>query len=259
MPVLFNPKIGQTDIGLGTGPGTLFSPFIDARDFDAASRAIFELANWVEDVEEPLQGAKEIARADMERRFIKQEDPFGIKWEDLTPATEIEKFKDVGFILPILTRTSALRDAATDEAAWFVRGDSVMFDTSGLPKYWKYHQQKGGRGAIKRLVRPKNSRMENIETTNTAPYTDETHNMHQRAFIGLSEMAEEEIEAYISSWLEAGLETAVVEFKGYQSPVFGIGSIYRGGTISRPAPGSHGRLQYRVSGAGFGGRFGPML
>jgi len=262
MPVLFNPKISQTDAGLGTGPGTLFSPFIDARDFDAASRAIFELANWIEDVEEPLLAAKEIARADMERRFIKQEDPFGIKWEPLTPATEVEKFKDVGFVLPILTRTRALRDAATAEAAWFVRGDSVMFDTSGLPGYWQYHQQKGGRGAIKRLVRPKNSKMENIETTNTAPYVDETHNMPQRAFIGLSEIAEEEIEAYIDAWLSAGMETAVVTYNRIQhSPSsFRFGQSFGGGTISSYYPGSHGKAQYRVTGPGIrGAQFGPMV
>lgn len=259
MPVLFNPKIGQTDAGLGTGPGTLFSPFIDARDFDAAARAIFELADWIEDVEEPLEVAKKIAINDMDRRFIKQEDPFGIKWEDLAPATEIEKFKDVGFVLPILTRTSALRDAATDEAAWFVRGDSVMFDTSELPSYWKYHQQKGGRGAIKRLTRPKNSKKFLEMYPASEPSVDESHAMPQRAFIGLSEMAEEGIESVIDAWVTAGLEKAVVKFKQHQTPQFGIGSVYRGGTVRSVAPGSHGRMQYRVSGPGFGGRFGPML
>jgi len=258
MPVLFNPRIGQTDAGLGTGPGTLFSPYIDARDFEAASRAIFELANWIEDVEEPLEAAKEIARNDMEKRFIKQEDPFGIKWENLTPATEVEKFKDVGFILPILTRTRALRDAATDEAAWFVRGDSVVFDTSGLPDYWKYHQQKGGRGAVKRVVRPRNSEMENISTLSTPPYIDKTHNMPQRAFIGLSETAEEEIEAFIDAWLSAGFQTAVVTYKKTTRSI-GIGSTYHGGTIQSVAPGSHGKLQFRVTGPGIrGAQFGPM-
>lgn len=253
MPVLFNPKIGQTDAGLGTGPGTLFSPFIDARDFDAAARAIFELANWIEDVEEPLEAAKKIAINDMEQRFIKQEDPFGVKWKDLTEATEIEKFKDVGFVLPILTRTSALRDAATDEAAWFVRGDSVMFDTSGLPKYWKYHQQKGGRGAIKRLVRPKNSRMDVIETLDTQPYIDKTHNMPQRAFIGLSEIAEEEIEAVIDAWVNAGMESALVTYKasggGSTSTVTGIIEEYM------VTSGAGGHLQHRNS----KGHWGKMV
>jgi hypothetical protein len=103
--------------------------------------------------------------------------------------------------------------------------------------------------------------MENIETTNTAPYVDETHNMPQRAFIGLSEMAEEEIEAYIDGWLSAGMETAVVTYNRVQhSPSsFRFGESFRGGTISSMFPGAGGKLQYRVSGKGYGGRFGPMV
>ena len=79
--------------------------------------------------------------------------------------------------------------------------------------------------------------------------------MPERRFIGLSEQARDEILVLTEAWLEAGLAQTVAPFKSSTR----FGESFRGGTISSMFPGAGGKLQYRVSGTGFGGRFGPMV
>jgi hypothetical protein len=216
----------------------------DTSDLDAAAIALYRFANYIDD-EEVLQGAKRIAMDDMERRFDSEIDPFGKKWRHLTPKYEEQKARDGFPVRPILTRTHALRDAATSESAWSVSGESVWFHTDGLPGYWEAHEK----GAPSRTYH----RDVDGETRESGYYGG----LPQRRFIGLSEEAREEILALMGAWLEAGLAQTVAPFKSESIARFG--ESYRGGIISSMFPGAGGKLQYRVSGKGYGGRFGPMV
>jgi hypothetical protein len=243
--------------------GSIAAPFIDSRDFDRAARAIFEMAEWIEDTSTPLLEAREIARHDMDRRFSTQIDPLGKPWEKLSRFYATEKQNAVGFVLPILTREGALHSAAIDESAWFIEGDSVMFSTANLPDYWAYHQQELGRFPKFKTMSTKRTVMKRgvwrgkigvwpVKTKYDISYQE--HGMPQRAFIGLSEEAQEKIALAIDRWFTLGIDSAVV---GYKSS--GGGSITSSVSITEMfpivAPGSHGKPQRRTS----GGLFGPMV
>lgn len=211
------------------------STYFDTSDLDAAAIAIHRFANYIDDGE-VLQGAKRIAMDDMKRRFDTELDPTGAMWTELTESYQRQKAEDNFQVHPILTRTRALREAATSEEAWSVSGESVWFHTGGLPPYWEAHEI--GRDFI--------------EGPN-GPYGG----MPERRFIGLSEEARDEILALVGIWIEDGLAQTVAPFKSRSTTRFG--ESFRGGIIFSMFPGAGGKLQYRVSGKGYGGRFGPMV
>ena len=213
----------------------------DTSDLDRAAIALHRFANYIDD-EEVLQGAKRIAMDDMKRRFETETDPDGAMWTELTESYQRQKAEDGFQVHPILSRTyhkgntNSLRSAATSESAWSVSGESVWFHTDGLPPYWEVIE--GGRDFIE---------------GDNGPYGF----MPERRFIGLSNEARDEILALTGAWLEAGLAQTVAPFPF--KPTTRFGESFRGGTISSMFPGAGGKLQYRVSGKGYGGRFGPMV
>ena len=217
----------------------------DTSDLDEAAIAIHRFANYIDD-EEVLQGAKRIAMEDMRRRFETETDPTGAMWTELTESYQRSKAEDGFQVHPILSRTyhtgnpNSLRSAATSESAWSVSGESVWFNTDGLPPYWEAHET--GRD----FIEGKNG-----------PYGF----MPERRFIGLSEQAREEILALTGAWLEAGLAQTVAPFKSHISPVGRrFGESFGRGTISSFAAGAGGKPQYRVTGPGIrGAQFGPMV
>lgn len=238
MPRLFNPKVSRSTAGLGDGPGTLFSPYIDDRDLIEASGAMFQLAGWLEDVSVPLNSAKEIARHDMEQRFVRQVDPNGKPWAPLSDNYVLEKMRDGFPILPILTRTTDLRTKATDRSAWFVAGDTVYFNTANLPPYWAAHQQRGGRLPW----------VEDKVSKSGLEFREVKGGMPQRAFIGLSEDAEKQILVMMDQWLSGGLYRAETNFRNKNL-------IQAPSGMKFASKGAGGKLQWRTS----SGRFGPMV
>lgn len=250
------------------GGGSVSAPFIDARDFDAAAVALFEMADWIEDTDTPLQQAKQIAIQDMADRFDNQVDPLGRPWEKLDRAYAKEKQLAVGFVDPILTRSTDLREAAIDQTAWFIEGDSIMFSTADLPDYWKFHQQEGGRlpktksftttrmkvGRFKgQVVKNPNDPSGLFPRKETVEY--EEHGMPQRAFIGLSVEAQAEIEFMVDQWLNAGFTKALGTFEAAGG---GKTSLSEGltddGIIRKIVKGAGGKPQWHI-----GGKWGPMV
>lgn len=228
---------------VSVGSGTLFSPEIDTSDFERAAIEILRMSEYFANTAIPLEGAKHIARDDMDKRFDTETAPDGSKWRKLSEGHGIwdrgyaykkltkqvrkvdrgdEKFG--GFIHPILTLEGELRHKATDESAWSVSGDSLWFSTANLPFYWAAHQDPmdHGRG----------------------------DDLPMRQFIGLSTEAEDKIIAEVEEWIAAGMTMAESEYK--------IGSSYTGshvsGTITSIAKGAGGKPQYRI-----GNKWGPMV
>ncbi len=200
----------------------------DTSDLDAASIAMYRFADYIED-EDVLQGAKRIAMDDMAERFDTQIDPFGIHWKPLSINYQVSKAEAGYQVPPILTRTGALRDAATDEGAWSVTGESVWFNTSDLPGYWEAHEK--GSGPVTRF---KNIDGRDIES-------GEHGGLPQRRFIGLSNMAREEIDMLVGAWVNAGAQQTAAPFRGRT----GKAKIVKG---------AGGRPQWHI-----GGRWGPMV
>jgi hypothetical protein len=220
------------------------STTFDTSDLDAGAISIYNFAEYIADAE-VMHDAKRIAMDDMENRFNNEIDPSGVRWAPLSKDYAISKAEDGYPIHPILTRTHALRDAATDESAWSVSGESVWFHTGGLPKYWSAHEDGRDFKAV----------YANIDGDQV--YAGKHSGLPKRQFIGLSAGAREEINALVGAWIAAGMQQTTAPFRAPTHYRFGESSS--GGTITSYFPGAGKKPQYRVSGKGFGGRFGPMV
>lgn len=208
----------------GSFPGWFSGVKIDALDFERAEVVLNELAGYVEHMAPIMEVAKEIARNDMADRFQSQIDPEGNKWIDLDPDYAKRKEHDVGFVYPILTRTRALREAATSEEAWSVSGESIFFSTVGLPDYWRVHQEgsldwgthfHGGLGAKTNQAGehiPAHESQSDPKLTTSKGSRDQ--NLPPRPFIGLSQDAVDEIFIAFDQWWATGIEEATRKYKG---------------------------------------------
>lgn len=139
---------------------------------DGPRRVNYELLRiekYLENTQALTEAAKEIARVEMATRFEREVDPEGSPWQELARPAE----NQVG----ILRLSTDMYKKAISEDAWTATPVGVFFDTNTLPKYWPYHEQPDG--GAQRLPR--------------------------RSFIGLSEHAEDQIEAMGDLWLAGGI------------------------------------------------------
>lgn len=238
------------------GGATLFSPEIDTSDFTKAAHVLLEMSEYIGNYQGQLQAAKEIARQDMADRFDNMIDPAGERWRDLTDSYKDEKSKKYP-LYPILTASgytgnpNSLRVKATRESAWSVAGDSVFFSTEDLPYYWRGHERGREGSTVDEYATVDGKKYKTGFTTSAGGA------MPQRRFIGLSDQAEDEIIAMMEGWMGTVFVGAEQEYKAEGGGIFDIGASYKGGILTESLPGGGGKLQYRVKGAGFGGRFGP--
>lgn len=176
---------------------------IDLLNFDEAAVRLNTLAGYISAVDIPMRGAKRIAMDDMKQRFDDEVSPDGAKWFALDPDYAARKQHEVGFEHPILTRERELRDAATSEEAWSVTGESLFFNTSVLPEYWRVHQE-GSIGFGAKFHASANIAGEaDVEGEQNIP---------PRPYIGLSAEAEAKIFTLFDVWFSEGIEMATKRF-----------------------------------------------
>lgn len=191
-------------IGAAGDVGVEFSSIeVDALNFDEAAVRLNVLAGYISEVDQPLRAAKRIAKQDMEERFDTEIAPDGSKWFALDADYAARKQHEVGFEHPILTRDTPLRKAATKESAWSVAGDSLFFDTSGLPEYWRTHQEGSPDFGAKFHS------VANVEGEVDVPGAQ---NIPPRPFIGLSAEAEAKILTLFDIWFSEGIEMSTRRF-----------------------------------------------
>lgn len=251
----FNPKTALRDLGIDK-PGSIFA--IDASDFDAAAKAIFELSEYVGSTTALLLEVKAIAQHDMRDHFEQEEAPNGQKWADLSPKYAKEKVADGHSEHPYLVREGDMKKAALSEEAWTVAGDSVLWDSSVMPyskgkdsmQYWSVHQygHKSMKGHDRLPQHDKNGHVLGYRAVSNDP--GGRAGVPARPFVGLSDKAGEEIIALFDTWIDSGMTGDVLLFEKYQR----IGQRYKGATITGVGKGAGGRLQYRTTRG-----FGPMV
>ena len=171
---------------------------VDTLSFEAAAVALSRLAMYIENVEIPLRTAKEIARHDMIERFESETAPDGTQWFALDPEYAKRKLHDKGFEHPILTYSKDLKTKATSEAAWTVTGESIWYNTTHLPPYWRVHQE-GSEGFGVKFVKVKD------ESVLMRTSGEGDQNLPPRPFIGLSAEAEGKILEAFDIWFSSGL------------------------------------------------------
>lgn len=167
-------------------------------DPDEIANAYLRVAEELDNTTVPLEAAKGVARRDMASHFEQEQTPSGMSWTPLAEIT-VERKLAMGAPADILRRSGALEDAATSEAAWDVKGDSVFFNTGVLPggkydgrPYWYFHQV----GA---------------ETTFTYDVGGEDvtfqWELPARPFIGLSEDAQLTVIEVFDAWFDESIMT----------------------------------------------------
>jgi phage gpG-like protein len=231
-----------------------------------AEQELFSIADALGAIGVPLEESAVIARNDMKRRFDTETDPDGDQWVALDPEYLASKIS-LGYPADILRRTEGfpLETAATNPEAFKVVGDSVYFDTSGLPFYGLYHQTGSGTENVgnARDYRERFAAMKSAGATSKGESAHDSMGigrgmaLPRRAFIGLSQDAEVEVIAVFDKWFEEATHTGFdfVEEEYHYTPPPASSSTTRDFSdptkfYVRPS----GTVQQRI-----GGRFGPKV
>lgn len=174
----------------------------------AVSNEIFRIADYVHDVAVPLRIAKEIARADMRRKFRTQTDPRGHEWHQWSASyAPIARRTNKG---KILQRTGKMEEAAVSEEAWVVTGNMLFFNTANMPRgkrgepYWYFHETGTAEEYEIHFAGRTLSGFENIAVGagNALP---------PRPFIDISDEGRLQILEAVDQWFDGGIELGGVK------------------------------------------------
>ena len=156
----------------------------------------------------PLAASARILADDTQERFDTETDPDGDPWIPLDEEYLTSKIS-LGYPEDILHRTGDLERSATQIGAYKIVGNSVFFDTSGLPSYGILHQVgSGDPGNVGEGARHR------FRSKDDPAYRKELGGPHSsmgigsgnalpaRPFIGMSEHAEEKIWAAFDLWFD---------------------------------------------------------
>lgn len=203
-------------------------------DPEILSQEIIQIANNFEDWSVPMQDAKQLMIENTKILFEEQRDPNWIPWEPLNSDYADRKSK-LGFPDEILVRSSAMKDYATSESAWFVSEDAIFFKAEGLPKdkdgypYGAAHQD-GTIGGIKgqRFKKAYEKPLAQL-TAQDAEILAAARglNLPQRQFIGATEGTIADIQQVFIDFIEKTIEVpwrgrgGIINDLGYGSNIEG--------------------------------------
>lgn len=166
------------------------------------------IAGHLENIKEPLAASARILAEDTQERFDTETDPDGNAWIPLDEDYLTSK-RSLGYPDDILHRKGDLERSATSIQYYKVIGDSVFFDTSGLPSYGLIHQVGSGDEADvgyaavhKYRVKddPEYARLEGGAHTNLGIGRGKA--LPPRPFLGMSEEAEGKIWKAFDLWFD---------------------------------------------------------
>lgn len=173
------------------------------------------VAGNLENVGPPLSASARILAEDTQERFDTETDPDGDPWIPLDEEYLTTK-QSLGYPDDILHREGSLERAATQISAYKVVGNSVFFDTGGLPSYGMLHQIGLGDEANVGLASrhrfrakddPEYARQEGGSHTNLGVGRGQA--LPARPFIGMSEQAEEKIWAAFDLWFDEATDVFI--------------------------------------------------
>lgn len=110
-----------------------------------AARDLLAVSGYLDDLTLPLLAARRIAMEDMQKHFDQEIDPDGNPWVPLTDEYLSSKLAQ-GYPADILHREGDLEAAATDESAWLITDNTLMFNAANLPSYGLIHQEGSDEG-----------------------------------------------------------------------------------------------------------------
>lgn len=180
-----------------------------------AAQSLMAVSAALSDIELPILAARRIAQQDMVSRFETQTDPDGQPWVPLTADYLEQKLKD-GYPEDILTRTGDMKEAASQDEAWLVTENSLVFDSSAMPFYAMIHQAGsdpfGAAGSF-----DENGNHVPAQTQTYLPDTGfaggygigKGNALPQRKWIGLSDEAEGKIEVVFDLWFDEAVSIAI--------------------------------------------------
>lgn len=179
--------------------------------------AMYRTADALRDTTAPLLFAAKQMQEEIKASFLSHTSPDGREWVDWS-----DKYRPIAEDYPnegILRQTTRLYEAAIDEKAFVIRGDTLFYDTSGWP-------MSGGKNPIQ-------YGWVHQDGSNTVP---------QREFVGVSVEGDAKITGAFIEWFDNILAL-------YLTPSGGLGVRGRSslGTFvtSDPMPFRPGRRRFR--------------
>jgi hypothetical protein len=181
---------------------------------EALELGFVKLAGYVEETALPLKAAEAIAKADIHERFQSHEDPEGDEWQELSPRTVRRKASSPtlrSFPEDILTHTGLMEKRATDDEAFTIAGDQLVWSSEHMPPYWGVHQYGSGEFDEQEVTEfvPGKGQVSTGKTLKFARSEGRGRATPARPFIGLSEEAGLQIVEVFDAWYDEGVNIAI--------------------------------------------------
>lgn len=187
-------------------------------DPEVVAHRLIRLAHELEELVEPLTVAGEITRLDIKENFATGTGPDGMPWKSWSDS--YEPYALANTTGPIfgnsanLHLSGAMEDAATSRSAFFATNQGLFFDASGLPEYWAWNNfgaqrvnAGGGSTAAERKADYASFRAENDLLDEFGSLAGENV-LPARPFVGLSDEAQNKIDAAFYAWFEGEVTAA---------------------------------------------------
>jgi phage gpG-like protein len=187
---------------------------------EVVEREFMRLAGYLDNVEEPLIASWAVARKDTGERFDTETDPDGTHWVELDDEYLTRKLSE-GYPPDILHRTGVLENQAP--SGWVVMGETLVYNTAGLPEYGLLHQDGTGDPSDWGIARTQHRAQVKLRRAGDIAFLDYEGGIHDsmgigrgnalpaRPFIGLSTEAVEEIATIFDLWFDAGVSGIFIQ------------------------------------------------
>lgn len=175
-------------------------------------RQLIKLSFELENLQEPMMVAGELARIDIQERFKEGNDPRGVPWKAW--AESYEPWATAHTTGPIfgdranLHLTGATQEAINQRSAFVGTNQGLFLDTSGLPEYAMWNNfgamrtQASGGASSSRETRLSNLAFRREEEAVPGLRLSGENQLFPRPFLGISDSASYKMDAAFYAWFD---------------------------------------------------------
>jgi hypothetical protein len=168
-------------------------------------RQLIRLSFELEDLQEPMAVAGEIARLDIQERFVEQNSPKLVPWKPWSISYEPDaRAHNIG---AILQRTTATQTAIGSRAAFIPTDQGLFIDTSGIPEWGIWNNFGAMRTSAAGGLSSAETRLSNLafrreEETAPGVRLSGENQLFPRPFLGITDEATYKMDAAFYAWFE---------------------------------------------------------
>jgi hypothetical protein len=172
---------------------------------EEVSRQIIKLSFELENLIEPMAVAGELARLDIQERFVEQNTPRGVPWKPWAISYEPDaRAHNIG---QILQRTTATQTAIGSRGAFIPTNQGLFIDTSGIPEWGIWNNFGAMRTSAAGGLTSEETRLSNLafgREFERAPGVrlSGENQLFPRPFLGITDEAQYKMDAAFFAWFD---------------------------------------------------------